>query len=57
MAYEAKLRVELDAETAEQARELLMPWLEHLFGEEWIIEVDCEAPRWIVEKPALRVVQ
>ncbi len=52
MAYEASLRVELDADTAEEARELLEPWLEHLFAEGWVLAVECEAPTWIVEKPA-----
>jgi len=43
--------VELDADSATDARELLRPWLEQLFGEPFVLALHCDMPRWVPQKP------
>jgi len=51
LTYRVRLVVELDADSSSDARELLRPWLEQLFGEPFVLALHCDMPRWVPQKP------
>lgn len=52
MTYALTVRFELDADTKQQACELMERLLEDAFGEPWMMTVEASAPRWVAERPA-----